>query len=407
MEDQEKNIVEIVLRDAKENKLTSHEQTMLRARLSYFMRAYTGKHSFFLWATMRYAFVFVLIFALLIVGAHTTYASQQILPGNILYPIKVSVVEPAIGLFQFSAQSKADWDTQLIQTRLREAELLASQGKMTAYIADELAHTLDQTIAGAQKNIQKLTQENKNDAVERAQEQLDLALEVHGGALSVLLSSNPQIDTIHPNENSIIAVAQGAALAVLTENTEQKEALNNKLKQDVSEVKELINNGQSLIDARTHEIISSIEDESVVLESTSTNEISTGYQIGMKRKVIRNIKIKLLTEEELRLVKEKKELPILIKPERSKPIENITTSTQDPIKLPISKKVPTPVVSPGEKIKKDVGNEIMPSDTIINPPSGAKGSDNVVVPITPSQNNPSLFNEIVKPVRIMLRIDSE
>lgn len=71
------------------------------------------------------------IFSLtIILSGGAVFASENSLPGNIFYPLKVSVVEPINSAFIFSPKIKAQYESNLATKRLVEAETLKSQGRL-------------------------------------------------------------------------------------------------------------------------------------------------------------------------------------------------------------------------------------------------------------------------------------
>ena len=66
----------------------------------------------------------ILILALMFGGGGVSYAAEGAVPGDVLYPIKVSVNEEARDLVTFSPEAKADWESRLVERRLEEAEKL-------------------------------------------------------------------------------------------------------------------------------------------------------------------------------------------------------------------------------------------------------------------------------------------
>src|SRR3990167_11094777 len=55
--------------------------------------------------------VLVLVFGL---GGGVSYAAENSLPGDTLYPIKVNITEPARGLLARTPKAKAKWATHLV-----------------------------------------------------------------------------------------------------------------------------------------------------------------------------------------------------------------------------------------------------------------------------------------------------
>lgn len=61
----------------------------------------------------------------LVLSTGAVFASNNSLPGNALYPLKVSVVEPAYGALLFSHLEKINYESSLATKRMVEAETLA------------------------------------------------------------------------------------------------------------------------------------------------------------------------------------------------------------------------------------------------------------------------------------------
>src|SRR5581483_8271791 len=81
---------------------------------------------------------------IIVLGSGTAYASEGALPGDALYAVKVHGTEPALGALAVSDEAKAQWHATVAQTRLEEAETLASQGKLDATTSQELAANFDE-----------------------------------------------------------------------------------------------------------------------------------------------------------------------------------------------------------------------------------------------------------------------
>ena len=77
-------------------------------------------------ATVAACMVFVLS------GGLVVYASKHSLPGDVLYPLKTHVEEPIIRAFNATSPvSKADFEFQLVEERLAEAEQLNQENPLT------------------------------------------------------------------------------------------------------------------------------------------------------------------------------------------------------------------------------------------------------------------------------------
>lgn len=139
---------------------------------------------------LKYTMPILLILALLASGGGVSYAAQGSLPGDPLYPIKVDVNEPVAGLFQFGAQAQAQWNAQLAQTRLQEAEQLAAQNKLTPQLQVQVATRLQDAVAAAQNNIAQLQEKNQVAVAAQVNNGLETDLRVHAAILARLAAKH-------------------------------------------------------------------------------------------------------------------------------------------------------------------------------------------------------------------------
>jgi hypothetical protein len=81
----------------------------------------------------------LLLMIALAIGGGTTYAAEGSVPGDFLYTMKVEVNEPIKSGVTLSNRAEAVLQARLAGERLKEAETLAAQGKLTAEIASDLS----------------------------------------------------------------------------------------------------------------------------------------------------------------------------------------------------------------------------------------------------------------------------
>ena len=135
---------------------------------------------------LKYTMPLLLILALLASGGGVSYAAQSSLPGQTLYPVKVDINEPVAGLFQFGTQAQAQWNAELAQTRLQEAEQLAAQNKLTPQIQAQVATRLQDAVAAAQNGVTQLQDKNQVAVAAQINNDLETALRVHAAILARL-----------------------------------------------------------------------------------------------------------------------------------------------------------------------------------------------------------------------------
>lgn len=83
---------------------------------------------------LRRSFVVSMLVLVLIVGSGygIAQASNNALPGDLLYPMKTQFNEPFVGGLQASDTARAEWTRTLVERRIAEAEALAEQGRLGA-----------------------------------------------------------------------------------------------------------------------------------------------------------------------------------------------------------------------------------------------------------------------------------
>ena len=80
----------------------------------------------------------VLVLAVFVSSAGVSYASENALPGDVLYPIKIRVNEPVKGALAVSASAKTAWAMDVAGERVKEAATLAAEGRLNSKTQDEL-----------------------------------------------------------------------------------------------------------------------------------------------------------------------------------------------------------------------------------------------------------------------------
>jgi Domain of unknown function (DUF5667) len=132
--------------------------------------------------------------AALLLMSGTAYAAQGSLPGDVLYPIKVSVTEPLEGALAISAQAKAQWNASIAQERVDEAAELASNGELSTTTTQELESNFTQHADAATALNAEVAE---NDPAEGAQLTVQLRASLQGqAALLVGTSTQERVNSI-------------------------------------------------------------------------------------------------------------------------------------------------------------------------------------------------------------------
>ena len=105
--------------------------------------ASTSVPSFGWFFTMR-PIAAVLVLGLFVSSAGISYAAENALPGDLLYPIKTQVNEPVQGALAISSAAKTAWAMDVAGTRVEEAATLAAEGRLSPVTQQELQINFEQ-----------------------------------------------------------------------------------------------------------------------------------------------------------------------------------------------------------------------------------------------------------------------
>ena len=143
-------------KEGKKNALSAFEKSAMLARLQAEMKALpTHPQAGYLAGRVQSPYAFFLargvlvpfLFMLLVVGSASAYAAEGAVPGDFLYPIKVSVTEPIRGALAVTAEAKASWHAEAVGRRMREAETLALRGELSPSRSAEIVADFDRHIS--------------------------------------------------------------------------------------------------------------------------------------------------------------------------------------------------------------------------------------------------------------------
>ncbi len=136
---------------------------------------------------------------LLIVGIPV--AAERAVPGDVLYFVKTEVNESIQSQFADSPYEKIAFETKLIDRRIDEARLLASEGKLTKEVEASIAEDVKDHAEAAQDGLAELRTNDAEGAV-IAEVTLGSALEVQ----SAVLDTNTSVSATSSIENILGAV---------------------------------------------------------------------------------------------------------------------------------------------------------------------------------------------------------
>ncbi len=85
---------------------------------------------------MQLGVLSLLIFTLSFGGV--VYAFESSLPGDLLYPVKIAVVEPVLNVVNRAPEKRVVWEEEKVTRRIKEADALAKEDKLDDKKLEEL-----------------------------------------------------------------------------------------------------------------------------------------------------------------------------------------------------------------------------------------------------------------------------
>jgi len=167
-----KNPIDQLIQSANDVRLSEGAKKRIREHLIVHMRAhppvqspyqrFIGTLSPFA-STLRMpvtALSFILVITL---GSASSFAAGA-LPGDLLYPFKVRVIEPVQGLLAVSPEAQAEFRISLIETRIHEVERLAVKEALTPEENAKSQVRFDDSLHESEKTIANLSLQNPEAA---------------------------------------------------------------------------------------------------------------------------------------------------------------------------------------------------------------------------------------------------
>jgi hypothetical protein len=153
-----KNIFKDGIQNIKDIQLTESEKSLMFSKISAHMThtapAPTSLNWFVFFHKTSVVFAaFIFIFS----GAAVVVASEASLPGDLLYPIKVSVKEPIVSAMSLGQSAKIRAEASKASERLKEAEKLSETGRLNADTRKEIEDRFE-------KHVEKMDSFVENDS---------------------------------------------------------------------------------------------------------------------------------------------------------------------------------------------------------------------------------------------------
>ncbi len=133
--------------------------------------------------------IIIAIVLMLTAGGGVSYAAENSLPGDILYPVKVSINEPVREALTFSTEAKAKLGADLAERRLDEMEKLSIKTDVKAETKAEIEKNFQDQINKMKDLLTRLENEKNVDAATGISSDFEAALKAHSKILERLAST--------------------------------------------------------------------------------------------------------------------------------------------------------------------------------------------------------------------------
>lgn len=144
--------------------------------------------------------------AIIVSGAGVSYAAEFSVPGDILYPIKVSANEEVRGAFAGTLEKKAAFEALRAERRLEEAATLAVRGKLNDARREYLADRFGRHASVVERRAETLEEEDITVALDVATE-FETRLAAHEALLRELNgASKPVLAALKEHAGKIAAI---------------------------------------------------------------------------------------------------------------------------------------------------------------------------------------------------------
>lgn len=198
----------------------------------------------------RYSATFIAIIFVFTGGIG--YASNNSLPGEVLYPVKTEMTEKVEGFLVLGEKSKAKHEVKLAERRIEEATILARSGKLEATVQIELQKNIEEHVAKASEHITELTKKDDlSDAIE-VTGVLEDTLEVHSESLARISES-----TNDTQSNTAVATL----LASVAEQTQVAQEATSRVEVEVATKSEEVAPIEEISDFADTEALDNLEED--------------------------------------------------------------------------------------------------------------------------------------------------
>lgn len=292
------------IEEIKNLKISNDEKSLIKSRLDFYVnqnsqtKIQSPWYSFSYIHTRSFAAAFSFVFVVF-VGYNTFIFAEGSLPGDKLYSLKVDVIEPLQYSIAMDQVSKATLDTHNLDTRLREAELLELNGKLSDSVLADLESRINTHSESFNSIVNNADSETKIDNNSDVLIDFEAKLNAHSRIIDKIESvSKNKGGNITKIKEAIInkggkseIAAKSADASVMMFSATMTEPVSEKV---VSETKDL-----RVMTASTSSVGTTTDDKNFISKKIDTERIIKQTKDSISKvKKINNVSNKILEDAE-------------------------------------------------------------------------------------------------------------
>ena len=162
-------------------------------------------------------------------GVSISSATEQSLPGELLYPVKIRVIEELRSGFTASPEERAMWEVQRLNRRLVEAGILTKRNALTTDMRVELESNIHAQSLKIREITKDLILKGKAQSAAEVSTKSELPLRVHAVRLFELSRTKKASERAHIEDLKELVTFESEAMAKVRVDAEdlEKENLKN------------------------------------------------------------------------------------------------------------------------------------------------------------------------------------
>ncbi len=185
--------------------------------------------------------------------------AERSMPGDILYSVKVGFNEEVRSSIARSPYQRIEWETERINRRLVEAQVLAREGRLTEEREERVAEAVRTHSNSARASIERLRAENEDDAA-MAEIALSALFDVHAAVLLAHETSKTELATADISLDAEISDRQGERRSRLVDAIETSRSVASNASVNGSPSYQGLLNRIELETVRAHKLLTEVAD---------------------------------------------------------------------------------------------------------------------------------------------------